>query len=124
VRESTPVKRIQQMVPDADYSLLFNAYADCVEALKDGRVDAVTTDDQILAGFAAENPGQLKVVGKPFSTENYGVGVKKDDSGFRAFVNDQLQKMNDDGSWAKAYTSTIGEKAGTPVPPFPALDRY
>jgi len=95
-----------------------------VEALKDGRIEAVTTDDQILLGYAAENPEELKVVGKPFSQELYGVGVKKDDTGFRMFVNDQLQAMFANGSWGKAYADTIGSKTGAPVPPAPAIDRY
>jgi glutamate transport system substrate-binding protein len=124
VRGSTPLERIKTAAPQADLSLLFDAYADCVEALKDGRIDAVTTDDQILLGYAADNPDQLKVVGRPFSTENYGIGVKKDDTAFRGFVNDQLQKMNENGTWAKAYADTIGSKTGASVPPFPALDRY
>jgi glutamate transport system substrate-binding protein len=124
VQNSTPYKRIQQIAPEADVSLVFDAYADCVEALKDGRIDAVTTDDQILLGYAAENPDQLKVVGKPFSNEPYGIGVKKDDTGFRNFVNDQLQKAYDNGTWAKAYADTIGAKTGATTPPPPPLDRY
>jgi glutamate transport system substrate-binding protein len=121
---STPLKRIKEQAPQADYSLVFTAYADCVEALKDNRIDAVTTDDQILLGYAAENPDQMKVVGKPFSQELYGIGLKKDDKDFRTFVNDQLQQSYDNGSWAKAYADTIGSKTGATVPPPPALDRY
>jgi glutamate transport system substrate-binding protein len=124
VRGSTPLERIQKQAPEADYSLLFDAYADCVEALKDGRIDAVTTDDQILLGYAADNPEELKVVGKPFSQELYGVGVKKDDTAFRMWVNDQLQAMFGNGSWGKAYADTIGSKTGASVPPAPSLDRY
>jgi glutamate transport system substrate-binding protein len=124
VRGSTPLKKIVELAPQADTSLVFDAYADCVEALKDGRLDAVTTDDQILLGYAAENPDTLKVVGKPFSQELYGIGVKKDDKDFRLFVDDQLQKSFDNGSWAKAYTDTIGAKTGAAVPQAPTLDRY
>jgi glutamate transport system substrate-binding protein len=125
VRGSTPLETIRELAPEADTTtFIADAYADCVEALKDGRVEAVTTDDQILLGYAAENPGELKVVGKPFSQELYGVGVKKDDADFRNFVNDQLQKAFDEGTWAKAYADTIGERTGTDVPAAPTLDRY
>jgi glutamate transport system substrate-binding protein len=121
---STPLKRIKEQAPQANYDLVFTAYADCVEALKDNRIDAVTTDDQILLGYAAENPDVMKVVGKPFSQELYGIGLKKDDKDFRTFVNDQIQKSYDNGSWAKAYADTIGTKTGASVPATPALDRY
>jgi glutamate transport system substrate-binding protein len=124
VRGSTPLENIKKVAPEADTSLLFDAYADCVEALKDGRIDAVTTDDQILLGYAAESPDDLKVVGRPFSTEKYGIGVKKDDNGFRTFVNDQLQRTFDDGSWAAAYANTIGTRTGAATPTPPPLDRY
>jgi glutamate transport system substrate-binding protein len=124
VRGSTPLERIKTLAPQADTSLTFDAYADCVEALKDGRVDAVTTDDQILLGYASENPDSLKVVGKPFSQELYGIGVKKDDKVFRDFVNDQVQKSFDNGTWAKAYADTIGTKTGAAVPAAPPLQRY
>jgi glutamate transport system substrate-binding protein len=121
---STPLKRIKEQAPEANYDLVFTAYADCVEALKDGRIDAVTTDDQILLGYAAEDPDKIKVVGKPFSQELYGIGLKKGDKDFRTFVNDQLDKAFKDGSWSKAYADTIGTKTGATVPAAPALDRY
>jgi glutamate transport system substrate-binding protein len=124
VRGSTPLKKIVELAPQADVSLVFDAYGDCVEALKDGRIDAVTTDDQILLGYASENPDTLKVVGKPFSQELYGIGLKLEDKDFRNFVNDQLQKSYDNGSWAKAYADTIGAKTNATVPSPPPLDRY
>ena len=67
-------------------------------------VDAVTTDNMILAGYAAQAqyPGKLKVVGKPFSTENYGVGLKKGDTELCDKVNAALEKMVTDGAWQKA----------------------
>ncbi len=67
-------------------------------------IDAVTTDNVILAGFAAQPQyqGKLKVVGKPFSTEHYGVGIKKGDTELCGKVNAALEKMVSDGSWQKA----------------------
>ena len=60
----------------------YGTYTECVEALRSGAVDAVTTDNVILAGFAAQvqYPGELKVVGKRLCNENYGIGLKKGDT--------------------------------------------
>ncbi|PZR55416.1 ABC transporter substrate-binding protein [Xylanimonas oleitrophica] len=75
-------------------------YAECVSALVAGQVDAVTTDDIILAGLAAtpQNQGKLKVVGAPFSEERYGVGLPKDSDRCEA-INEAITEMIDDGSW-------------------------
>ncbi len=87
-----------------------DTYSKCVEALIGGTVDAVTTDNDILAGFAAQPQyaGKLKVVGKPFSTENYGVGLKKGDTELCGKVNAALEKMVSDGSWQKAVDANVG----------------
>ena len=60
----------------------YQTFSECVDALAKGQIDAVTTDDVILAGFAAlpEYKGMLKVVGKGFTDERYGVGLPKGDS--------------------------------------------
>ena len=101
----------------------FDTYSACVEALKNGAVDAVTTDDIILAGYAAQSPGQLKVVGKPFTTENYGIGLKKGDTDLRNKINDAIEAMLADGSWEKAFNDTVG-KSGYPLPAKPTVNRY
>ncbi len=96
----------------------FGTYSECVEALKTGTVDAVTTDDVILAGFAAQSPGQFKLVGKGFSNENYGIGLLKGDAAGTAAVNAAIAKMIADGSWKKALTSTVGPSGyQIPAPP-------
>ena len=88
-------------------------------------VDALTTDDTILAGFAAqpEYAGKFKVVGKPFSEENYGVGLKKGDTATCEKVNAAISKMVADGSWQKALDANLGPagyKPGAGNPPTPA----
>jgi glutamate transport system substrate-binding protein len=98
-------------------------FSDCVKALADSQVDAVTTDDVILAGFAAEPQyqGRLKVVGKGFSDELYGVGIKKGDSAMVTKVNAALKQYIDDGSWRKALDSTVRPSGySIPDPPTPA----
>jgi glutamate transport system substrate-binding protein len=88
----------------------YDTYSKCVEALSSGAVDAVTTDNTILAGFAAQeaNKGKFKVVGKTFSTERYGVGLKKGDTETCTKVNDALKKMVDSGEWQKAFDKNLG----------------
>jgi glutamate transport system substrate-binding protein len=97
-------------------------FSDCVAALANSEVDAVTTDDVILAGFAAqpEYKGKLKVVGKGFTDEYYGVGVPKGDDDMVAKVNAALQQYIADGSWRAALDQTVGPSGySIPGPPTP-----
>jgi glutamate transport system substrate-binding protein len=122
VSGSTPAKRIKTDYPQAKLQE-FDAYSKCVAALIGKSVDAVSTDDIILAGYAAQYAGQLKVVGKPFSKEPYGIGLAKDDKLGRDAINDALQKIFTDGRYKAAWDATLGT-GGTPAPTPPALDRY
>ena len=97
-------------------------FSDCVAALAASEVDAVTTDDVILAGFAAqpEYKGKLKVVGKGFTDEYYGVGVPKGDTEMVAKVNEALKQYIADGSWKAALDQTVGPSGySIPSPPTP-----
>lgn len=98
----------------------FEKYSDCVTALANSEVDAVTTDDVILAGFAAESKykGKLKVIGKGFTDELYGVGIKKGDTAMVDKVNAALKQYIADGSWAKSLGSTVGP-SGYRIPAAP-----
>ncbi|MEV4559748.1 glutamate ABC transporter substrate-binding protein [Kitasatospora sp. NPDC049285] len=101
----------------------YDTYTQCVEKLLTKEVDAVTTDDAILKGYAAKNAGKLKVVGKTFSTEKYGVGLKLDDAALRGAISDALKAHEDNGDWKKAYDATLG-LSGSAAPAVPALERY
>lgn len=103
VTGSTSAERIK-----TDYSTGVNlleqpGYAECVTALVAGQVDAVTTDDIILAGLGAQpsNAGKVKVVGNTFSEEKYGVGLPKDSDQCEA-INEAITKMIDEGAWQEA----------------------
>jgi glutamate transport system substrate-binding protein len=99
----------------------YGTYTECVEALRSGAVDAVTTDNVILAGYAAQYPGELKVVGEGFSTENYGIGLKKGDTAGTAKINAAIAAMIADGSWKKALEDTVGASDfKIPAPPTPS----
>ncbi|MBU2662312.1 glutamate ABC transporter substrate-binding protein [Actinoplanes bogorensis] len=116
VSGSTPAKRIQEEHKDAQLQQ-FDTYSKCVTALAGGQVDAVTTDDIILAGYAAQDQyaGKFKVVGKPFSEEPYGIGLKKDDTAGCNKINEILKTAATDGSYKKAWDDTLG-KSGTAAP--------
>jgi len=113
---STPAKRIQTDYKQAQLQQ-FDSYSKCVTALAGNKVDAVTTDDIILAGYASQEQyaGKFKVVGKPFSTEPYGIGVKKEDTAGCNKSNDILKAAAADGSYKKAWDDTLG-KSGKPAP--------
>src|SRR5690606_34921778 len=74
VTGSTPAQRIKDEYPGVQLQE-YDTYSACVEALRNNAVDAVTTDEVILAGYAAQSPDDLRVVGQPFSEERYGIGL-------------------------------------------------
>jgi glutamate transport system substrate-binding protein len=113
---STSAKKIHDQFADQVQLKEYDTYSKCVEALASGAIDAVTTDNVILAGFAAQSQyaGKLKVVGKPFSTERYGVGIKQGDTKLCTAINSALEKMVSDGSWQKALDATVGPSGFKP----------
>ncbi|MFE7648553.1 glutamate ABC transporter substrate-binding protein [Streptomyces phaeoluteigriseus] len=110
VTGSTSAQNVRDKIaPKANLKQL-GGYSECISALQSGAVDAVTTDDSILAGFAAQDKykGQFKLVGEKLSNENYGVGVKKGDKATVDKINAALEKMVSDGAWDKAVTENFG----------------
>jgi glutamate transport system substrate-binding protein len=122
VKGSTSATNVAKAAPQAEVALL-DTYSQCAEAMGDGRVVAVTTDNTILAGLVDASAGAYKLIEAPFSQEPYGIGVKKDDDAFRDFINDQLEQLFDDGGWATAFEDTLG-KIGLKTPEPPKVDRY
>jgi glutamate transport system substrate-binding protein len=121
VEGSTPAKRIETDFPDTEL-VTFAAYTDCLDPLRNGQVDAVTTDNVILAGYVAESPEDFKVVGDPFTVEPYGIGLALGDDQFRSWINDVLEESFEDGRWVEAWEATAGEVLPTPTPP--TVNRY
>lgn len=116
---STPIQNIRENYPDVP-TREFDTYSQCVEALINDQVDAVTTDEAILIGYAAENPDEMKVVGEPFTVENYGVGLPKGDDALRDHVNSLFEDNGD--IWQAIYDNNLGASGveGTQ----PEVDRY
>ncbi|MFC6357231.1 glutamate ABC transporter substrate-binding protein [Luethyella okanaganae] len=119
VTGSTPAAKLAEI---GAQPVLTDTYTNCLEPLRTGQVVAVSTDNVILAGLAAQNEGEFKVVGKPFTREPYGIGLKKDDTEFRSFIDDVLEESYADGSYKKAWESTAGTVLPFAEPP--AVDRY
>ncbi|MGO2016994.1 MAG: glutamate ABC transporter substrate-binding protein [Brevibacterium aurantiacum] len=117
---STPAQNIEEKYDKAEL-VAYDTYSKCVTDLQSGSVDAVTTDDAILRGYAKQCEGEFKVVGKPFTEEPYGVGLPKGDDAMRDAVNDALQKGMDDGDWKKAFEYTLGSADDVEIP---EIDRY
>jgi glutamate transport system substrate-binding protein len=122
VTGSTPAENIRTNYPDADLTE-FDVYSKCAEALKNGQVQAVTTDNVILLGLISQDEESFELVGEPFTKEPYGIGLKKGDTEFRNFINDTLQKAYDDGRWLAAWDATAGKVAPEKPTP-PTIDRY
>lgn len=123
VEGSTPAENIRTKYPEAKLTL-FDVYSKCADALTNGQVDAVTTDNVILTGLVAGNPDGFEIVGEPFTEEPYGIGITKGDDEFRDFINDTLEESFEDGSWAAAWDATAGSISGTEAPEPPSVDRY
>jgi glutamate transport system substrate-binding protein len=123
VEGSTPAENIRTKYPEATLTL-FDVYSKCADALTNGQVDAVTTDNVILTGLVAGNPDGFELVGNPFTEEPYGIGLAKGDQAFRDFINDTLEESFEDGSWADAWDATAGAISGQEAPEPPTVDRY
>lgn len=119
VTGSTPAAKLAEI---GALPLLTDTYSNCLEPLRSGAVVGVSTDNVILAGLAAQNEGEFKVVGKPFTKEPYGIGLKLDDTDFRTYVNSVLTKSYKDGSYKKAWEDTAGSVLPYIAPP--AVDNY
>ncbi|HSO17188.1 MAG TPA: glutamate ABC transporter substrate-binding protein [Arthrobacter sp.] len=122
VTGSTPAATIVEkygavLVPAATYSA-------CLEPLRNKQVEAITTDNVILAGFVSKEPDAFKLASdQTFTKEPYGIGLKKDDTAFRMWINDQLEAAEKDGSYKKAWETTAGTVIKT-TPALPAINRY
>ncbi|MEV6195839.1 glutamate ABC transporter substrate-binding protein [Streptomyces sp. NPDC051920] len=110
VTGSTSAQNVHDTIAPKAQLKQYGGYSECIAALQSGAVDAVTTDDSILAGFAAQDKykGQFKLAGLKLSNENYGVGVKKGDAELEKKINAALTKMVSDGAWKKAVEKNFG----------------
>ncbi len=100
----------------------FQTHQEALDSLRQGRVDAYVTDYTLLLNTLSLGTGDAKLAGAPFGAQDpYGIGLRKGSDGV-AFVNAFLKKIEADGTWARLWTISIGQRTGsTAVPTPPAL---
>lgn len=118
---STPAQNIAENFPEAEL-VTYTDYTSCLDPLRSGQVDAVSTDNVILAGYVDENPDDFMLVGELFTEEPYGIGLPLGDDEFRDFLNDVIESAYEDGTWEEAWNNTAGVVLD--VPEQPEVDRY
>ncbi len=96
-------------------------YSECAEDVLNGTVEAMSTDGSILLGLAAQNEGELKVVGEEFSQERIGVGYPKDRPEMCEWINGVLEEAFENGDWEAAFQATLGGE-DVETPEVPELD--
>lgn len=117
VKGTTSLKRIQQIAP-APVIVQVVTWADCLVALQQRQVDAVSTDDSILAGLVSQDP-YLHIVGPSMAEEPYGIGINLENTDLVRFVNGTLERIRRDGTWNTLYRKWLTVLGPTPAPPTP-----
>ncbi|MEU0580687.1 glutamate ABC transporter substrate-binding protein [Streptomyces griseoincarnatus] len=109
VTGSTSAQNVKEKLAPKAQLQPYPAYSACLPGLQNGAVDALTTDDSILAGYAAQDQfkGKFKLGGFKLTNENYGIGVKKG-SDLKDKINKALEDMVADGSWDTAVKENFG----------------
>ena len=118
---TTTLTRLQDEFPNVE-AVSAATHTECLVLFQQGKVDAITGDDTILAGFAAQDP-YAKVVGEPISAEPYGLGMPADKVELVQFVNGVLDRMRSDGTWTSLYTKWLSVLGPAPAPPVPVYGR-
>lgn len=116
---STGPSILEEYAPEANVQE-FKTDEEARTALSQGRVDAYVIDTNMLLGSMVRQPGKYRLAGEPFGpVDAYGIGLPLDSDGV-AFVNEFLQKIEDEGMWADLWQVCIGDRAGidnVPEPP-------
>jgi polar amino acid transport system substrate-binding protein len=116
-RGTTSLHRIREIVPPPVIVSVVN-WADCLVAMQQREIDAVSTDDSILAGLVEEDP-YLHIVGPNMATQPYGIGVNLNNTGLVRFVNGTLERIRRDGTWNTLYRKWLTVLGPAPAPPTP-----
>ena len=116
-RGTTSLQRIQEITPPPTVVAVVT-WADCLVALQQREVDAVSTDDAILAGLVAQDP-YLHIIGPDMSEQPYGIGINLNNTGLVRFVNGTLDRIRTDGTWDTLYRKWLTVLGPAPAPPAP-----
>ncbi|MEV0936868.1 glutamate ABC transporter substrate-binding protein [Streptomyces phaeochromogenes] len=106
---STSAQNVKEKLAPKAQLQEYPTYSACLTGVQNKAIDALTTDDSILAGYASQASfkGKFKLGGFKMTNENYGIGVKNG-SDLKAKINTALEKMVADGAWEKAVTANFG----------------
>jgi polar amino acid transport system substrate-binding protein len=115
VKGTTSLKRIQQIAPPP-IIVETVTWADCLVALQQSQIDAVSTDDSILAGLVSQDP-YLHIIGPSLNEEPYGIGINLENTGMVRFVNGTLERIRRDGTWNTLYRKWLTVLGPAPAPP-------
>ncbi|MGW8888835.1 glutamate ABC transporter substrate-binding protein [Streptomyces sp. NPDC055749] len=110
VTGSTSAKNVKEKLAPKAQLQNYGGYSECLTGLENKAIDALTTDDSILAGYAAQeaHKGKFKLAGFQMTNENYGIGLKKGDADLKKKIDAALTKMVSDGAWDKAVADNFG----------------
>jgi polar amino acid transport system substrate-binding protein len=111
---TTSIERLKDY-PDIEV-VAVDDVSDCVVKFQLGEADAISGDDTVLAGFAAQDP-YAKVLDEAFSSEPYGMGIGKEHPEFVRFVNAVLEQSRTDGTWAESYRTWLSTDGQSKTPP-------
>ncbi len=116
-RGTTSLQRIREIDPQPVIVSVVS-WADCLVAMQQREIDAVSTDDSILAGLVEEDP-YLHIVGPNMATQPYGIGINLNNTGLVRFVNGTLERIRRDGTWNTLYRKWLTVLGPAPAPPVP-----
>ncbi|MDH6279957.1 polar amino acid transport system substrate-binding protein [Prescottella agglutinans] len=117
VPDSPPMFAVQRLIPNVQLVTVPD-WDDCLVALQQGQVDAVSTDDALLLGMAVQDPN-MKIVGPVMEVAPYGIGINKNNDDLVRAVNGTLQRIGGDGTWTDIYNRWLAGLGPSPGPPAP-----
>ena len=89
----------------------YNKGADAVQALKQGKIDAVIIDAEPAKVFVEKND-DLEILDEPFAEEEYAIAMKLDNTELQTAVNGALKELKADGTLDAIKANYVGENAG------------
>lgn len=113
---TSSITNFERQVPDAEIVAAVD-HTGCLVRFQKGQVDAITGDDTVLAGLAAQDPYAEILDGEPFSSEPYGIGVNADQVDLVKFINAKLDRMRGNGEWQASYDRWLKPALGDATPP-------
>jgi polar amino acid transport system substrate-binding protein len=116
-RATSSMENLRRLAPEA-VAVEADNHTGCLVLFQQGEVDAITGDDTVLAGLAAQDPYAVVPVQKASTAEPYGLGMNADDVDLVRFVNARLAQMRGNGEWTRLYDRWLAEPLGpAPSPP-------